>query len=38
MGTQIDKPNFINYKPIVVILGVAVVVLVAVKIYNKNKK
>lgn len=37
MGTQIDKPYFANYKPIVIALGIVVVVLIAAKIYNKNK-
>jgi hypothetical protein len=37
MGTQIiDKPIFTNYKPIVVVLTVAVVALVVIKIYNKK--
>jgi len=37
MGTQVEKANFTNYKPIVIGLTVTVVVLIAVKIFIKNK-
>lgn len=35
MGTQIDKANFTDYKPIIIVLGAAVVVLFAIKLFNK---
>ena len=36
MGTQVEKANFVNYKPIVLILGVTVAILLTAKILNKT--